>query len=83
MGRYWASGAESRLTEVLKDFQKVYGYKPYYKKTSIMPKSQAHLIEKYKTSLYYHSTGLYPPEMKAPFPVDFNTGKRINPFIKK
>ncbi|SFF27015.1 hypothetical protein SAMN04488541_10232 [Thermoflexibacter ruber] len=44
----------------------------------IMPKNQAHLMEKYLRSLHYTSTGQWRLDgMKVPFPHDLNTGKRI------
>jgi hypothetical protein len=48
--------------------------------SSVMPKSQAHLMEKYLRSLHFNTTGQYAlPGMKVPYPVNFNTGLRIRP----
>ncbi len=52
----------------------------YGKFSSIMPKNQAHIMEKYLRSLHYNSTGQYAlPGMKIPYPVNFNTGLPIKP----
>jgi hypothetical protein len=52
----------------------------YGKFSSVMPKYQAHLGEKYLRSLFYNSTGQYAlPGMKIPYPVNFNTGLPIKP----
>jgi hypothetical protein len=52
----------------------------YGKFSSIMPKNQAHIMEKYLRSLHYNSTGQYAlPGMKIPYPVNFNTGLPIRP----
>lgn len=52
----------------------------YGRYSSIMPKNQAHLLEKYLRSLQYNSTGQYAlPGMKVPYPVNFNTGLPIKP----
>jgi RHS repeat-associated protein len=50
------------------------------KYSEIMPKYQAHKMEKYLRSLQYNSTGQYVlPGMRIPYPVDFNTGLPIKP----
>ena len=47
---------------------------------SIMPKWQAHRMEKYLRSLHYNTTGQYFLDgMKVPYPVDLLTGARILP----
>jgi len=52
----------------------------YGKYSGEMPKFRAHINEKYMRSLYYNSTGQYNmPGMIRPYPVDFNTLKRIQP----
>ncbi|SFB85993.1 hypothetical protein SAMN05421780_101790 [Flexibacter flexilis DSM 6793] len=52
----------------------------YGKISSVMPKNQAHKMEKYLRSLHYNSTGQYTlPGMKIPYPVNFNTGLPIKP----
>lgn|GEM_PF-4789548 len=52
----------------------------YGKYSSIMPKNQAHIMEKYLRSLHYNSTGQYAlPGTKIPYPVNFNTGLPIIP----
>ena len=52
----------------------------YGKFSSIMPKNQAHIMEKYLRSLHYNSTGQYAlPGMKIPYPVNFSTGLPIKP----
>lgn len=46
--------------------------------SSVMDKSTAHMMEKYLRSLHYNSTGTYQiPGMKIPYPVNFETGKRV------
>ncbi len=48
------------------------------KYSSIMPKNQAHIMEKYLRSLHFSSTGQWwLPGMKYPYPVNFSTGLRI------
>ena len=48
--------------------------------SGIVPKFQAHINEKYLRSLQFNSTGQYfLPGMKIPYPVDFDTLKRIKP----
>ena len=50
----------------------------YGKFSNVMPKNQAHILEKYLRSLHYNSTGQYAlPGMKIPYPVNFNTGLPI------
>jgi RHS repeat-associated protein len=52
----------------------------YGRFSSIMPKMQAHMMEKYLRSLHYNSTGQYAlPGMKVPYPVNLNTGIPIKP----
>jgi RHS repeat-associated protein len=48
--------------------------------SSVMPKFQAHISEKYLRSLQFNSTGQYAlPGMKIPYPVNFTTGLPIIP----
>jgi RHS repeat-associated protein len=47
--------------------------------SSVVPKFQAHINEKYLNSLFYNTTGKLPRGNKYPYPIDFNTGKRIKP----
>jgi len=59
---------------------KLAGPGSYGKFSPIMPKYQAHIVEKYLRSLQYNSTGKYPlPGMKVPYPVNFSTGLPIKP----
>jgi len=52
----------------------------YGKYSQIMPKYQAHIMEKYLRSLHFHSTGVWRLDgMKIPYPVDFDTGLPIKP----
>lgn len=45
---------------------------------AVMPKKEAHLLEKHLRSLQYNSTGVYKLEgMKRPFPANFYTGLPI------
>ena len=47
--------------------------------STIMTKQEAHISEKYLTSLYYNTMKKMPNGMKRPYPIDFSTGKRIKP----
>jgi RHS repeat-associated protein len=48
--------------------------------TSVLPKYEAHIYEKYLRSLHYASTnGTKIPGMKVPFPVNLETGKIYKP----
>ncbi len=48
--------------------------------SNVMPKNDAHLMEKYLRSLQFNSTGQWQlPGMKVPYPIDFTTGKPIGP----
>ena len=50
------------------------------KYSSIIPKHEAHALEKYLRSLQYNSTGQYTlPGMKVPYPRSFDTGLPIKP----
>jgi hypothetical protein len=50
----------------------------YGRYSSIMPKFEAHISEKYLRSLHFSSTGQYAlPGMRVPFPLDFSTGLPI------
>ncbi len=62
----------------LKRYEKVLsqaGPGAYGKFSSVMAKSDAHVMEKYLRSLHFNSTGQYAlPGMKVPFPANFTTG---------
>jgi len=50
----------------------------YGRYSSIMPKYEAHILEKYLRSFHYRSTGQWTlPGMKIPYPVNLETGKRL------
>ncbi len=52
----------------------------YGRYSSIVPKKEAHILEKYLRSLHFNSTGQYTlPGMKVPYPVNFSTGLPIKP----
>jgi hypothetical protein len=53
----------------------------YGKFSSIMYKGKAHTMERYLRSLQFNSTGQYAlPDMKYPYPINFNTGLPVKPF---
>lgn len=57
---------------------KLAGEGSYGSFSSIMIKSEAHIMEKYLRSLHFNSTGVYQlPGMKVPFPINLNTGNII------
>ncbi|MFC4163933.1 DUF6443 domain-containing protein [Epilithonimonas zeae] len=64
----------NRLNAVMSKLPGTYTYKI----SPVVPKHQAHIYEKYLRSLHYNSTGQYNlPSMKVPYPVNFETGKRV------
>lgn len=71
-----SDASEKRLKQVLKKL----GNGAYAKTSSVKPKWEAHLHEKYLRSLLYNAEGIRELRgMKIPYPRDFNTGEMVKP----